>query len=126
MLIPTSDQGVVPQSIDIANAGIFTHQLAVDFSVLPNSAAMPNGLVASDEYYIGASGAYGKPHMYTNKMVTIKNRSMQLKVLGGQTLDPAYGYSGAQVTTQIKNILYGSVKTVAKFSKVTGVCHGKL
>ena len=56
-----------------------------------------------------------------NNVLLKKGRPLQLRVPGGQTKSPI---QGAEITTAYDDILYASVRTVAKVSSVPGTCHG--
>ncbi|KEQ81332.1 concanavalin A-like lectin/glucanase [Aureobasidium pullulans EXF-150] len=59
---------------------------------------------------------------YGVKNVVLKRgRPLQLRVPGGQTQSPI---QGAEFTTAYDDILFASVRTVAKVSNVAGTCHG--
>jgi len=56
-----------------------------------------------------------------NNVILKRGRPLQLRVPGGQTKSPI---QGAEFTTAYDDILYASVRTVAKVSAVAGTCHG--
>ncbi|KAG9511892.1 concanavalin A-like lectin/glucanase, partial [Aureobasidium melanogenum] len=56
-----------------------------------------------------------------NNVILKRGRPLQLRVSGGQTKSPI---QGAEFTTAYDDILYASVRTVAKVSSVPGTCHG--
>jgi len=56
-----------------------------------------------------------------NHVILKRGRPLQLRVPGGQTKSPI---QGAEFTTAYDDILYASVRTVAKVSSVPGTCHG--
>jgi hypothetical protein len=56
-----------------------------------------------------------------NNVILKRGRPLQLRVPGGQTKSPI---QGAEITTAYDDILYASVRTVAKVSSVPGTCHG--
>jgi len=56
-----------------------------------------------------------------NNVILKRGRPLQLRVPGGQTKSPI---QGAEFTTAYDDILYASVRTVAKVSAVPGTCHG--
>jgi hypothetical protein len=58
----------------------------------------------------------------TTNVILKRGRPLQLRVPGGQTRGPI---QGAEITTAYDDILYASVRTVAKVSKVAGTCHGE-
>lgn len=57
-----------------------------------------------------------------NNVILKPGRPLQLRVPGGQTKSPI---QGAEFTTAYDDILYASVRTVAKVSSVPGTCHGR-
>lgn len=56
-----------------------------------------------------------------NNVILKRGRPLQLRVPGGQTKSPI---QGAEFTTAYEDVLYASVRTVAKVSSVPGTCHG--
>jgi hypothetical protein len=56
-----------------------------------------------------------------NNVILKRGRPLQLRVPGAQTKSPI---QGAEITTAYDDILYASVRTVAKVSSVPGSCHG--
>ncbi|KAI4857944.1 concanavalin A-like lectin/glucanase [Aureobasidium sp. EXF-8846] len=60
-------------------------------------------------------------HYGPNNVVLKRGRPLQLRVPGGQKRSPI---QGAEFTTAYDDILYASVRTVAKVSAVPGTCHG--
>lgn len=76
--------------------------------------SLPDGLTASD--YGSGDGPGYKP---ANAVVS--DGYLQLTVPGGQTEKP---YWGGEVSTDVFNILYASVRTVAILTEPAGVCNG--
>jgi hypothetical protein len=60
-------------------------------------------------------------HYGPNNVILKRGRPLQLRVPGGQKKSPI---QGAEFTTAYDDILYASVRTVAKVSAVPGTCHG--
>jgi hypothetical protein len=60
-------------------------------------------------------------HYGPNNVILKRGRPLQLRVPGGQKKSPI---QGAEFTTAYDDILYASVRTVAKVSSVPGTCHG--
>lgn len=77
--------------------------------------SLPQGLSASN-YNAGST------HKFTPSNVKVRNGYLELLVNGGQTAMP---YKSAEVVTDIENIKYASVRTVAILSEPAGVCNGK-
>ena len=100
---------------NVDGAGSFTHSQTFDFSALTS---FPSGDLAISTDPIGST-----PYTqhYTTDNVVVASESLQLKVPGGQTASPILG---AEISTQHKDILYGSVRTTMKASTVAGTCHG--
>ena len=100
---------------NVDGAGSFTHMKTIDFSHL---ASFP-----SDDLAISTDSIGSTPYTqhYTLDNVALASESLQLKVPGGQTASPILG---AEISTQHKDILYGSVRTTMKASTVAGTCHG--
>ncbi|KAF6790688.1 glycoside hydrolase family 16 protein [Colletotrichum sojae] len=85
-----------------------------DFSKLADNAKLPAGLIASG-YPVG------KTHAYNVNNVYIQNKYLNLRVNGNQTKMP---FQSAEIFTQVNNIKYASVRTVAIFAEPAGVCNG--
>ena len=102
---------------DVAGVGKFNTHLSVDFT---NVTSLPSSLRA-DTYEVGG-GAMPYSHLFEKHNVVVnKGDSLSLLIPGGQHQNPL---STAQIVTAYDDILYGSVRTVAKASAVPGSCHG--
>jgi hypothetical protein len=77
--------------------------------------SLPQGLYASN-YPVGST------HLYRSENVNIRDGYLELLVNGGQTSMP---YTCGEVATEVANIRYASVRTVAIFTEPAGVCNGK-
>ena len=99
----------------VDGAGSFTHSQTFDFSALTS---FPKDDLAISTDPIGSSPF---TQLYTKSNVAVADESLQLKVPGGQSASPILG---AEISTQHKDILYGSVRTTMKASTVAGTCHG--
>ncbi|CAF9908234.1 MAG: hypothetical protein ALECFALPRED_004357 [Alectoria fallacina] len=99
----------------VDGAGSFTQSQIFDFSTL--TSVPTEGLAISPDHI--SSSPYTQ--VYTPSNVAVGSGSLQLRVPGGQTASPILG---AEVYTQDKDILYGSVRTTMKASTVAGTCHG--
>ena len=99
----------------VDGAGSFTHSQTFDFSALTS---FPQEDLAISTDSIGSSPF---TQLYTTSNVAVADKSLQLKVPGGQSASPILG---AEISTQQKDILYGSVRTTMKASTVAGTCHG--
>ena len=80
------------------------------------SGSLPQGLIASN-YELGAG-----THRYTPDNVNVRDGYLELLVPGGQTSMP---YACGEINTEVSNILYASVRTVAILTEPAGVCNGK-
>lgn len=98
----------------VDGAGSFTHSQIFHFSALTSFPA--------DDLAISTDPIGSSPYtqLYTTSNVAVTSKSLQLKVPGGQTASPILG---AEISTQHKDILYGSVRTTMKASTVAGTCH---
>ena len=109
----------------VPNVGLFTTRFnyAWDnyFTLLSTGIGIVEDLVSSI-YTVGA-GNSPLPRRFdlVNIGISLLAPSMTLTVPGGQTKGPI---SSAQFTTAYDDILYGSVRTVAKISNVPGTTHG--
>ena len=99
----------------VDGAGSFTHSQTFDFSALTS---FPQDDLAISNDTIGSSPF---TQHYTTSNVVVASESLQLKVPGGQSASPILG---AEISTQHKDILYGSVRTTMKASTIAGTCHG--
>lgn len=77
--------------------------------------SLPSGLWPSN-YPVGST------HTYTPSNVIIRDGYLDLLVPGGQTSQP---YSCGEVVTEVTNIKYASVRTVAILTEPAGVCNGE-
>lgn len=108
---------------NVKGVGSFSQHFKFNFTKLTN---FPSSLAIS-EYGIQASPddpehPFDQYYNSTNVIVR-KGRPLKMKVPGGQTEGPI---QGAEFTTQVADVLYASVRTVAKISTVEGTCHGML
>lgn len=102
---------------EVAGVGKFNTQLSVDFTKVTK---LPSTL-SVDTYVVGP-GSDPYAHNFTQANVVLnKGDSLSMLVPGGQTKSPL---SAAEIRTSYDDILYGSVRTVAKASSVAGTCHG--
>ncbi|KAF5023473.1 hypothetical protein F66182_4473 [Fusarium sp. NRRL 66182] len=98
-------QYVVDRAVKFANKKVWTF----------TGKTLPEGLYASD-YPVG------KTHVYKSSGVTLRNGYLELTVKGGQKAKP---YKCAEIATEVDNIKYASVRTVAILSEPAGVCNGE-
>lgn len=102
---------------DVPGAGLFNTHIAVDFT----SSSLPSSLVVSTNT-IGAGSWAPYSRQFRKRNVVVRpNEPMRMYVPGGQTSSPILS---AQVTTAYDDVLYASVKTVARVSNVRGTVHG--
>ncbi|THX10490.1 concanavalin A-like lectin/glucanase [Aureobasidium pullulans] len=109
----------------VPNVGLFTTRMTYSWDNAFTLAATGVGVVqdlVSSLYTVGA-GNSPLPRRFdlVNIGVSLLDPSITLTVPGGQTKGPI---SSAQITTAYDDILYGSVRTVAKISSVPGTTHG--
>ena len=109
----------------VPNVGLFTTRFnyAWDnyFTLLSTGIGIVEDLVSS--IYTVEAGNSPLPRRFdlVNIGISLLDPSMTLTVPGGQKKGPI---SSAQFTTAYDDILYGSVRTVAKISSVPGTTHG--
>ncbi|MCJ1475937.1 hypothetical protein MMC13_004601 [Lambiella insularis] len=103
---------------EVSGSGSFTHSQTFDFT---NMIDFPTADLSISNYGVEAGTA---PHsqMYNSDQVSVGDGSLQLKVPGGQATSPIYG---AEVQTTIRDILYGSVRTMVQISEVPGLFYYK-
>lgn len=96
---------------------------------------LPEGLQKSDYAVQGRERdlGEGRPripynHRFDPENVQVLKGSLHLKVPGNQKPHRNHNneISCAQIETNETNILYGSVRTKAMFSRVPGTCHGAM
>lgn len=124
----TSDEKVGDTWV-VPGVGNFSHKAIYTF----NGSTLPEGLFKSDypvldsERYMG-EGVPPIPynHRFEPENVQIRNGSLFLRVPGRQRprKHPNKEISSAQIETTETKILYASVRTRARFSRVPGTCHG--
>lgn len=103
----------------LKGVGTFTRHIKFDFTKL---AKWPNNLSVS-EYMVGPSPDTSFAHYFNASNVVLnKGRPLRMTVPGGQTKGPI---QSAEFTTTASDVLYASVRTVARASNVTGGVHGK-
>ncbi|KAG9693625.1 concanavalin A-like lectin/glucanase, partial [Aureobasidium melanogenum] len=107
--------------ITLPGVGRFNQYVKYDFAKWTN---FPQGLSISD-YGITAD-PNDDEHPFDqfygpNNVILKRGRPLQLRVPGGQTKSPI---QGAEITTAYDDVLYASVRTVAKVSSVPGTCNG--
>ncbi|TKX24932.1 putative glycosyl hydrolases family 16 protein [Elsinoe australis] len=100
----------------IDGLGSFTQALNIDFTKLK---AVPKTLTVSTNTIAAGTAPFARQFMTKNVAVT--NGCAALTVPGGQVADPI---KSAELQTTAKDILYGSVRTVAMASSVQGTTHG--
>jgi hypothetical protein len=109
----------------VPSVGLFTTKMSYQwdnaFSLATTGVGLVSDLVSSI-YTVGA-GNSPLPRRFdlVNIGVSLLDPSLTLTVPGGQTKGPI---SSAQITSAYDDILYGSVRTVAKVSSVPGTTHG--
>ena len=100
----------------VDGAASFTHQQTFDFSEITS---LPSGLAISTDSISAGSAPFSQ--LYTAANIALTGGTLQLKVPGGQRVSPILG---AELATMDKDILYGSVRTMAQISNVAGTTHG--
>ena len=96
---------VVDRRATYANHAVYTFE----------NGQIPAGLAVSN---YGA----GNTHSFVTSNARVRNGYLELLVNGGQTAMP---YKCGEVTTQVTNIKYASVRTTAILTEPAGVCNGK-
>lgn len=109
----------------VPNVGLFTTRMSYSWNNAFTLASTGVGVVqdlVSSIYTVGA-GNSPLPRRFdlVNIGTSLLDPSLTLTVPGGQTKGPI---SSAQITTAYDDIMYGSVRTVAKISSVPGTTHG--
>ena len=105
------------QCYSVSNVGSFNTHLSIDFTTL---SSLPSSLEAST-YTVGAGTAPYARQFSTSNIIPQVGQPLQMLVPGGQTTSPI---QSAQMTTSYDDVLYGSIRTVAKASSVAGAIHG--
>ncbi|PNS18942.1 Beta-glucanase [Sphaceloma murrayae] len=100
----------------IDGLGSFTQGLNIDFTKLKS---IPKTLTISTNTIAAGTAPFARRFMANNVAVT--GGYAALTVPGGQLADPILS---AELQTRAKDILYGSVRTVAMASTVAGTTHG--
>ena len=101
----------------VKDVGGFNTHLSIDFTKVKE---IPDTL-SVDTYPVGAGNAPFSRLFTTDNVNLIHGDSLSMLVPGGQTESPILG---AEIRTTYNDILYGSVRTVAKASTAAGSCHG--
>ncbi|KEQ74942.1 concanavalin A-like lectin/glucanase [Aureobasidium namibiae CBS 147.97] len=109
----------------VPNVGLFTTKFnyAWDnyFTLLSTGIGIVEDLVSSIYTVEAGNSPLSRRFDLVNIGISLLDPSMTLTVPGGQKQGPI---SSAQFTTAYDDILYGSVRTVAKISSVPGTTHG--
>jgi len=101
----------------VQGVGEFNSHLSIDFATAKQ---IPDTLHV-DDYPVGAGYAPYSRLFTTDNVNLIHGDSLSMLVPGGQNSSPILG---AEIRTTVDDILYGSVRTVAKASTAAGSCHG--
>ncbi|KAF9871064.1 hypothetical protein CkaCkLH20_11481 [Colletotrichum karsti] len=96
------------------NGANYKNRAFFDFSTLKKGAAIPKGLIVSG-YKVANT------HKYEVANSFIQDGYLTLRVPGNQAAKP---FKSAEVVTQVTNIKYASVRTVAILADPPGVCNG--
>jgi beta-glucanase (GH16 family) len=86
-----------------------------------SAATLPSDIGSSAYTVLSGTAPYARKFDSTNLGYSSANSALTLTVPGGQTSGPI---SSAQLQTTYSDILYGSVRTVAMVSSVSGTTHG--
>jgi len=105
----------------VPGIGSFTSSMNVDFSAITSLSAASVANISISNSLIGAGTAPFNRQFSPQNVALVSGGILALTVPGGQTTDPI---SSAEIQTFAKDILYGSVRTVAKTSSVGGTTHG--
>ncbi|KAF4551189.1 Hypothetical protein D9617_14g076460 [Elsinoe fawcettii] len=100
----------------IDGLGSFTQAIDIDFTKLK---AIPKTLTVSTNTIAAGTAPFARRFMANN--VAVSGGYASLTVPGGQLADPILS---AEIQTAAKDVLYGSVRTVAMASTVAGTTHG--
>ena len=98
--------------------GQFTQAIDLDFTSL---SSLPSSLKVSTNTINAGTSPFARQFMSANVGIS-SGKYITLTVPGGQ--DGTSAISSAEIQTGEKDILYGSVRTVAKTSTVAGTTHG--
>ena len=101
---------------EIPGVGTFNTLLSVDFR---ETNALPDDM-RIDTYTV-AAGYQPYARQFMTENIVFNGDSMSMFVPGGQDSTPI---SSAQISTVYNDVLYGSVRTVAKASTSAGTVHG--
>ncbi|THY27038.1 concanavalin A-like lectin/glucanase [Aureobasidium pullulans] len=105
----------------VPDVGDFNTQILHDWSSSSTSDDVFKDLQASTYTVDAGTAPFARRFDIVNIGQDTKDPSITLTVPGGQQHGPV---SSAQITTGFADILYGSVRTVAKVSNVPGTTHG--
>lgn len=108
----------------VSGLGSFTNTLSYDWGTGGLTSGLFNGLSASTYTVANNNALYARRFDLTNVGFDpsfFTTTALTLTVPGAQSSGPI---SVAQITTSYSDILYGSVRTVAKVSSVPGTTHG--
>ena len=108
------------QSYLVAGAGAFKHAGTYTFE----EGILPSGLAVSRDFILDSSAPFS--HEFREECVYIgPDGTLKIIVPGGQRVhDQGERAFCGEVHTVENRILHCSVRTVAKFSNIPGVCHG--
>lgn len=102
---------------DVEDVGVFNSYFSIDFTA---ESSLPSPLVAST-YTVGAGTAPYARQFNVSNIIATSGQPLQMLVPGGQSASPI---ESAQMTTSYDDVLYGSIRTVAKASNIAGTVHG--
>jgi len=102
---------------DIPGVGTFNTLLHADFTQL---SSLPEALQIGTSTVAASGSPYARQFRQDNVFIN-NGSSISLVVPGRQTASPI---SSARISTIYEDILYGSVRTVAKVAPTPGSCHG--
>lgn len=113
----------------VDGAGTFQNKQVFTFeNGMPSALEATNYLVKdTDAKETGDDGGLIYDHQFTPENVFIDDGLLNLKVSGVPRKKQKKGLviKCGEITTTELNIKYGSIRTVAAFSKVKGTCHGQ-
>jgi len=101
----------------VPGVGTFNSHFKIDFTT---ATSLPSPLVKST-YTVNAGTAPYARQFNASNIIISPGHPLQMVIPGDQTQGPV---QSAQMTTAYDDVLYGSVRTVAKASSISGAVHG--
>lgn len=111
------DERAKTASYTVENVGTFNSHFSLKFA---SFSSLPSPLVASTKT-IGAGTAPHSRQFNASNIITTTGQPLRMLVPGAQHTSPI---QCAEMTTSYNDVLYGSIRTVARASNISGVVHG--